>query len=176
MNPVTLFTLFLLILTSACASSPATPSAPGGQPSYPNSYPSDPSYPSSSDKPVQTYLPPAQPADPDNPYAPLPDDNKLSAGNLYLESAEVLVLESYPPQFRLSLHGSLPTPCHALRVKIDPPDENNNIYINAYSVADPGMVCAQVLQSFDAAVPLKNLIPGRYVVWVNGEKIAEIDA
>ncbi len=175
---MTFLSLLLLLLASACASTPEpSDSLPrNAQPAYPNnSYPSDPSYPSNSDNPVQPSLSSAQPADPDNPYAPLPGDDRLSAGNVYLDSAEVLVMESYPPQFRLSLRGSLPTPCHALRVKIDPPDENNNIYIHAYSVADPGRVCAQVLQSFEAAVPLKNLIPGRYVVWVNGEKIAEID-
>lgn len=175
MKPVTLFTMLMLMLTSACATSPAEPSGPNAQPSYPSSYPSEPSYPSNSSKPVQEYLPPAQPADPNNPYAPLPGDKDLQTDKVYLDSSDIQTVSTFPPEYLIVLQGSLPTPCHFLRIQIDPPDQNNNIYIKAYSVTDPNMTCAQTLQSFEATLPLKDLIPVRYAVWINGEKIAEID-
>jgi len=163
------------MLSSACAPATDAPSNPDGQPSYPNSYPSDPSYPSNSGKPVQEYLPPAQPANPDNPYAPLPGDKNLQTDKVYLDLSEIQTTSPFPPEYQVALRGSLPTPCHSLRVEIKPPDEQNNIYIEVYSVADPNAVCAQVLQSFDVAVPLKNLIPVLYKVWLNGNQIAEIE-
>ena len=171
--------LLLLALLSTFVTSCATSNA---KPSYPNSYPSGDdsgSYPSDAEnpgKPVQIFLPPAESADPDNPYAPLPIDKDLLTDKVYIQSSEVPLLVNFPPEFGLALHGSLPTPCHFLRVKINPPDEKNNIYIEVYSVTNPEVVCAQTLQSFDANIPLKNLIPGHYLIWVNGEKISEIDA
>lgn len=165
MKPTHLLTLFLLLLTSAC--SPGS----GEQPSYP----SYPSYPSDSGNPVQIYLPPAEPANPDNPYAPLPDDAKLQTDKAYIESHELQTVSSFPPEYLLALKGSLPTPCHALRVKVSPSDETNTLTIDVYSVADPNMICTQVLHPFEAQVPIRNLIPVRYKVILNGEQIAEID-
>lgn len=187
MKPLlTFLSLSLLLLASACATSPAAPENSDEQPSCPYSYPS--SYPNSSPscapfpldagESAQAYpslAQTAQPADPNNPHAPLPEDAKLESDTAYLDSSELQTVSTFPPEYLLVLSGSLPTPCHALRVKIDPPDEKNNLNIEVYSVADPNMVCAQVIQSFEASIPLKNLIPGRYVVWLNGEKIAEID-
>ncbi len=186
MKPFLLFALSLLLLASACA--PKT-SETDGQPSYPNSYPS---YPSGSNeviqppqaieppynpsgKPVQTYLPPAQPVDPNNPYAPLPGDAKLQNGPAYLENHELQTISTLPPEYLLMLKGSLPTPCHALRVNIAISEQTNTIAIEVYSVTDPNALCTQVLQPFEAEVPIRNLIPVRYKVLLNGEEIGEID-
>lgn len=167
MKPFLLFALFLLLLSSAC-----TTTSPDGQPSYPNGYPS---YPSNAGKPVQEYLPPAQPADPNNPYAPLPGDAQLQTDTAYLDSSELQTISTFPPEYLLVLQGSLPTPCHALRVQISPSEETNTLTIDVYSVTDPNAVCTQVLQPFNAEVPIRNLIPIRYKVVLNGEEIAEID-
>lgn len=179
MKPLIAFlSLLLLLLASACASRPesADPLTRGTQPAYPNnSYPSDPSYPSNSGNPIQTYLPPAQPANPENPYAPLPGDVKLQADKAYLESHELQTVSTFPPEYLLVLKGTLPTPCHALRVQISQSDETNTLTIDVYSVTDPNAVCTQVLQPFNAEVPIRNLIPVRYKVFLNGEQIAEID-
>jgi hypothetical protein len=165
--------LSLLALSSACASSPAAPAAepPGTQPAYP----SYPSYPSEPVRPIQTYLPPAQPADPENPYAPLPQDARLQAGPAYLDDYELQTVSTFPPEYVLTLRGSLPTPCHALRVRVQASESEQRIDIEVYSVSDPNAICTQVLQPFDASIPLRNLVPVRYTVWLNGEKIGEIE-
>ncbi|MCA1900183.1 MAG: hypothetical protein LDL50_05690 [Chloroflexi bacterium] len=106
----------------------------------------------------------------------LPPNSSLPRGNVYLDSAELLTLESYPPQFTLLLKGSLPTPCHQLQVDVQPPDAENNIWVEAYSLANPNRVCAQVLKPFEENLPLGTFPAGRYTLWVNGEKLAEFDA
>jgi hypothetical protein len=112
---------------------------------------------------------------PQNTPMPPPNSNLLR-GSAYLDSAELLTLESYPLQFTLLLRGSLPTPCHQLQVDVKPPDAENNIRVEAYSLADPNRICAQVLKPFEENLPLGSFPAGRYILWVNGEKLAEFDA
>lgn len=120
---------------------------------------------------------PANPVASPDDYAPRSGDERLLRGNVYLDSAQLLILESQPPQIRLALAGNLPDPCHRLRVRAAAPDEENRIRVEVYSLADPTAVCIQVLQPFQASIPLplEGLPPGHYTVWVNGEKVGEFD-
>jgi hypothetical protein len=70
--------------------------------------------------------------------------------------------------------GSLPTPCHQLRVVIDEPDDQNQIQVQIYSLVDPNTVCIQVLETFDATIPLGSYASGSYTLFVNGEKVGDI--
>jgi hypothetical protein len=112
----------------------------------------------------------------DTEFAPRTADKTLTRGTLMLQTKEILTLESFPPQFSLHLTGSLPTPCNQLRVAVNPPDAENRINIEVYSVLDPSMMCAQVLKEFEANVLLGNFPAGHYSVWINGENIGEFDA
>ncbi|MBN2387361.1 MAG: hypothetical protein JXB85_10095 [Anaerolineales bacterium] len=116
----------------------------------------------------------AQPLAPE--YAPQPGDGALVRGNIYLDPVQLVTMESFPLQFSLYLTGSLPTPCHALRLIVLPPDDQNRILIEAYSVTDPDQICIQVLEPFDASLPLGSFPDGHYTVWINAEKVAEFDA
>jgi hypothetical protein len=110
-----------------------------------------------------------------NPFAPVPQDASLEKANAFLDESQVLTLESQPPQYTLTLKGSLPTPCHYLRVQISEPDAQNRIQVLVYSVVDPNMICAQVLQPFDASITIPTPPSGQtYTVWVNEAQIAEI--
>ncbi|PWH16639.1 MAG: hypothetical protein DDG60_03925 [Anaerolineae bacterium] len=165
MKPLlTTLVLFLLALVSACAPASEDSRLPAA---YPNSYPSYPSAPQTA--------PAAPPADFENPYAPQPDDVKLQSGPAYVENYELQTVSTLPPEYRLVLSGNLPTPCHALRIQLAAPDAQNNLRITVYSVADPNMMCTQVLEPFQAELPIRNLIPGRYKLWLNDQEIAEID-
>jgi len=115
-------------------------------------------------------------AAPENPYAPQPADDQLVRGSAFMNSADLLLMESLPIQVAMILRGNLPTPCHSLRVVINAPDGNNNIDVAAYSVTNPDRMCAQVLQSFEASIPLGSFPPGHYTVSVNGERVGEFDA
>ncbi len=119
---------------------------------------------------------PMPPVTDQNPYAPQPADNQLMRGNVYLDSIQLLSMESYPPQIALLLQGSLPTPCNHLRVAVSAPDAKKRIFIDVYSVIDPNQICIQMLAPLEVNIPLGSFPPGHYSVWVNGEKIGEFDS
>lgn len=111
-----------------------------------------------------------------NPYAPQPGDAALTRASAFINSADLIFMQSFPPQVGLILRGSLPTPCHHLRALIHAPDENNNIEVEVYSVADPAEICVQVLGAFEASIPMGSFPSGHYTVTVNGQRVGEFDA
>ena len=151
--------LVLSLILAAC-----TPPADETVVSYPNDDPQDNSYPNDGATP------------PMNEYSPKPDDESLTRGQAYVDSSDVLTLESFPLQFMLHIVGNVPTPCNALRVAVSAPDVENKIVVDVYSVSDPDRMCSQVLQPFDVNVPLGSFPEGKYSIWVNGKMVAEIQA
>jgi hypothetical protein len=132
---------------------------------------------------------PTQPPLPDTPvdsntppnslppiYAPRPGDNALLRGEVYPDSTDLLAMESFPVQYSLILKGSLPTPCHKLRVVYHEPDAENKINLEVYSVADPNAACIQMIQPFEQSIHLGSFPAGHYTIWVNGNQVAEFDA
>lgn len=110
-----------------------------------------------------------------NPYQPLESDAALQRGEAFIDSSEVLVLESYPVQINLVLTGNLPTPCHQLRIAVNQPDEANRILVEVYSVADPEQICILILQPFVITYSLGSFPSGRYTILVNGEEVGQFD-
>lgn len=147
--------------TSVISSPPATVEAPMAT-SVIASPPATISYPSTFS--VPTMLPIL--------YLPRENDVALTRGPVFLENIDILVMESYPPQYVLSLQGSLPTPCHELRVQVQPPDAEGNIRIEVYSVTDPQRMCVQVLKPFAVRIQLLSGT-GEYTFWVNGKKVGK---
>jgi hypothetical protein len=136
------------------------------------------------EQPVISPMPPSQPIindpgvilpTPSVTHDRQPGDEHLIKGPVYLDSAELLVLESFPLQYRLALKGNLPDPCHELRVEIPAPDAENRIDIQVFSLADPGRICIQVLEPFEESVSLDGFPPGTYQVEVNGEMVGQIE-
>ncbi|NOH03657.1 MAG: hypothetical protein HND47_17695 [Chloroflexi bacterium] len=162
MKHLVYLSITLALILAACAPAADGPDASDSPVSYPNV-----SYPNSGENP------PVPPAD---DYAPRPEDASLTRGPAYVDSTDLLTLESYPLQFMLQLKGSLPTPCHALRVAVSAPDAQNKVMVDVYSVSDPNMMCAQMLKSFEVNIPLGSFPAGKYTLWVNGSQVAEFDA
>ena len=160
--------LLFLVLMVACTGLKNPYRNPDPQP-----YPPSPTT-GSSDQVVESpsYPEPVE----DNPpsWAPQPGDEKLSRSEVFIKDEQILVLESYPPQFMLTLKGELPTPCHKLRVTISVVELEQRIDVDVFSLVKPEEICIQVLEPFDAQIPLKNLSAGQYVVYVNGKKLASI--
>ncbi len=113
---------------------------------------------------------------PENPYQPLESDADLQRGEVFIESTDLLILESYPVQVNLVLKGELPTPCHQLRIAVSEPDEENRILVDVYSVSDPEQVCIQVTEPLDVTYSLGSFSGGSYTVIVNGEEAGQFDA
>ncbi len=125
--------------------------------------------------PVQP-APTQAPTAPLSPYPPRPGDDALRRGNVYLDQVDLLIMESYPIQVSLSIQGSLPTPCHQLRVVVSEADEENRIQVELYSLVDPVLLCVQVLEPFSLDLPLGAFSTGHYEVWINDERVGEFDA
>lgn len=110
------------------------------------------------------------------PFDPKPEDAMLDRSTVHLDYIGLLILESYPVQINLELQGYLPTPCHNLRVSILPPDDQNRINGEVYSVVDPSMMCIQVIEEFETNVNLGSFPTGHYTVFINGEQVGEFDS
>jgi len=113
---------------------------------------------------------------PTMPFSPNPSDTKLERGNVFISESGLMIRESYPVQIALVLSGELPTPCHQLRVHINPPDAENKIQVEVYTVFDPTMNCIQVLKPFQENVELGTFPSGHYTVWVNESQVGEFDS
>lgn len=150
--------VFLLLIACAGQGTPFESEPPTPMPGNPN----------------VTSPPPGREELPPNPYAPGKGDESMQGGEAYIDSQEILILKSFPPQYQLHVNGSLPTPCHELRAVIDEPDERNRIQVQVFSLVDPNTICTQVLEPFEANIPLGSYASGSYTVFVNGEEVGEI--
>lgn len=172
LRSVLLLALLGALSVSACAPAQPPSDEPRGGAPIPTETPPP-------DAPVSaTPLPPnaAPPPLPSAPYAPRPGDEALTRGPVFLNGHKLVILESYPPQFVLRLNGTLPNPCYQLRVAVAPPDAQNRIQIEMYSLVAGAQVCIEVLKEFEQAVPLGSFPSGHYTLWINGERISEFDA
>ena len=97
-----------------------------------------------------------------------PGDPGFVRGPVYVDSVELLLLESYPVQVRARLQGALPTPCHRLAWDLSAPDARGRITLDVYSTADPGIACIQVLEPFEQVIDVGSFTSGSYVLVVNG--------
>ena len=112
---------------------------------------------------------------------PLPGDDAGGTSPLgspaYVDSAELLIMESYPVQVAVWVEGNLPTPCHEFRYQYEIQDfgAEKRMDITVYSEADPVALCTQVLEPFEERIllDLENAPEGTYVVYVNGELVGE---
>ncbi|NPV57793.1 MAG: hypothetical protein HPY76_14150 [Anaerolineae bacterium] len=107
--------------------------------------------------------------------APQPDDGNLVRGPVFIDSATIRAAESYPVQYAVVLEGNLPTPCHQLRAEVNLPDAHNVIRIELYSLVDPEVLCAQVLQDFETTLNLPDgLAAGEYTLSINEDLVLDL--
>jgi len=103
------------------------------------------------------------------------DYGELVRGAVYVDEAELIILESFPVQIELVIRGALPTPCASLEWRAEPPDEQGRIMVEAFSLQDPALDCIQVLQEMEERLPLGSYREGSYSVWLNGELVGEFE-
>ena len=108
-----------------------------------------------------------------SPLDPIPGEEKMKHSEATISESEVVLLESYPVQVRLSLKGTLSTPCHHLRAKVSQPDAQNRIQVEVFSLYDPNEICIQMLQAFETNISLGSYSGGSYTVWLNGVQVGE---
>jgi hypothetical protein len=104
-------------------------------------------------------------------FAPQLGDDQLRRGEVFINTTELLLLESYPVQVNLIVRGELPTPCHELRAVVLAPDEQGNLQVEAYSLVDPDLICIQVMAPFEITLSLGSYTEGSFTVLINGEQV-----
>ncbi len=102
-------------------------------------------------------------------------DGGMTRGPVYIDEAELVILESFPVQIEIVIRGALPTPCASLEWSTEPPDDRGRILVEAFSLQDPGIDCIQVLQEMEERLPIGSYSQGSYSVWLNGELVGEFD-
>jgi hypothetical protein len=112
---------------------------------------------------------PAFPTEPGNPGD--------GTGPVYLSSAALIVMESYPVQVSVLVQGDLPTPCHQFGYALTRLEDEPGFSLVLYSTAAADAVCVQMLQPFEESIrlPLEGEAEGTYKVYVDGQLIGEFD-
>ena len=104
----------------------------------------------------------------DNPYSPKPEDASLKVASVVLMSINLVQHnDQTPARVDLNLLGSLPSVCNQLRMKVSPPNDQYQIFVEVYSLVNPNLNCDNVFQQFEADVLLGVYSPGVYTVWIN---------
>lgn len=94
-------------------------------------------------------------------------------GPVFVDSTEILYLESFPVQVRLVVLGSLPTPCHQAQWSVE--EDGEAIDVALWSVVALGQDCAQVLEPFEVSIPLGSFETADLDVVLNGEQIGRVE-
>ncbi len=114
----------------------------------------------------------------DNPYAPQSGDSNLMAGDITVDSSSLFLAKSQPPQVMVTFAYFQPTPCYQLRVEVSEPDDQNQISLKAYVVAEKDKPCALMALAtpLQASLNLGSFPGGHYKVLLNGDQIGEFDS
>ncbi len=108
----------------------------------------------------------------ENNYAPKPEDAGWQKAGVVINSVN-LAEDPSTGRALVLFNGSMPTPCHELRIEVSYPSFDSEVFIKVYSVLKPSLVCENVLRQFDAQIKLGVYSAGVYSVWVNGLQIGD---
>lgn len=111
----------------------------------------------------------------ENPYAPIPEDVSMQQAGVILTSLDLSELADVTPlRTELTILGSMPSVCNELRIKVNPPDDVYQIFIEIYSIVNPDVDCENVFQQFETSILLGEYSAGQYSIWVNGGFVGDI--
>ncbi|MEX2230191.1 MAG: hypothetical protein WEB13_11205 [Dehalococcoidia bacterium] len=89
---------------------------------------------------------------------------------VFVDTTDVLLLESYPVQVVLHVTGTLPTPCHRLAHDVTDDGSRIDVTLTATTNAE---ACIQVIAPFDERIALGSFAAGARTVWLNRERVGE---
>jgi hypothetical protein len=94
-------------------------------------------------------------------------------GPIYVDTADILYLESFPVQVQLHVIGSLPTPCHSPVWQVTP--GLDHIDVALWSEAQAEGLCSTVLEPFEVSIPLGSFETASLSVNLNGEIVGRVE-
>ena len=181
----TLSFLIITLILAACSSPTATQPVVTGNPTIPPAATVTPvtyplpvvgtPLPTTSIYPAPGTPGTGTPVIPLSGYEAQPGDENLKRDTVTLDlpNSQLVVTASDPAAAKAVLSGSMSDPCHFLRVVVTPPDADNTINIDAYTLVDTNTACITKIDPFTASIPLGSYATGQYTVMVNGEKLGE---
>jgi len=118
------------------------------------------------------------PEDPDDPNGrPTPTTGlteiPADAGPFFVDSTDILLMESFPVQVALRVNGNLPSPCHQPVWVVE--DDGEAIHVTLATVADTDRACTQVLVPTELSIPLGSFESGARTVILNGEEAGDFE-
>lgn len=99
-----------------------------------------------------------------------PPDQPATPGELYVESVDILIMESFPVQISVLVKGQLPNVCTEIdQIRQGDDLENNAFWIEITTVSSTDDACIEILAPFEESIPLDvyGLPAGTYTVTVN---------
>ena len=94
--------------------------------------------------------------------------NRTEPGPAFVDSVELLLMESYPVQVMAVVEGTLPNPCHTLTWEHSEPDTDGRITLDIISLFDPNEECIEMIEEFAENIPVGAFESGGYILVVNG--------
>jgi len=95
-------------------------------------------------------------------------------GEIWVTSADLRIMESFPIQVMLDVSGDKPTPCHEIFWTVE--DTGEAIEIDMISQVPSDQACAQVIEEFVIAVPLGSWADESRDVFLNGEQVGSFES
>jgi hypothetical protein len=119
-----------------------------------------------------------QPIDEPGPPGSIPQPRPPVDGNIdgevWVTSADLRIMESFPIQVALDVSGDKPTACHEIFWTVE--DDGEVIDIDMISQIAPDQVCAQVIEPFTIVVPLGSWADESREVDLNGEAVGSFES
>jgi hypothetical protein len=107
------------------------------------------------------------------PEPRLPIDGNID-GEVWVSSADLRIMESYPIQVMLDVAGDKPSPCHEIFWTAE--DTGEVIEIEMLSQTASDQTCAAVTAEFVIAVPLGSWADAEREVVLNGESVGSFES
>lgn len=110
-------------------------------------------------------------------FAPQLGDDKLTRSDVLVDTvaSQLILSGTQPNEASAKLKGSLPDPCHHLRIVLTKDDSQNKLELEVYGVTESSTACITVIQPFQVNYPLGSFSSGHYSVFVNGKLLGEFD-
>ncbi|MDP9143431.1 MAG: hypothetical protein M3N43_01830 [Actinomycetota bacterium] len=158
--------LALILVVTACGE----PGVIGGtdQPSTTTTIDPDQPVDSDGDEPI------AEPGPVGSIPEPRPPIDGSVDGEVWVTSADLRIMESFPIQVMLDVEGEKPTPCHEIFWTVE--DTGEAIEIDMISQVAGDQACAQVIEDFIIAVPLGSWAEETRDVYLNGQQVGSFES
>jgi hypothetical protein len=93
-------------------------------------------------------------------------EGAMSTVKLQVQTVDVLIAESFPPQISAHVTAIIPDSCTKAR-EPEISRDGSTITVTLTGERPEGVLCAQVISTYDKSIPLGTLNPGHYTLHVN---------